>query len=341
MNTDQLEISNIILDGVYQGSYTHIPWKQVRHTADKLFPDVAVNKLADSASGLHHRWKEGHDLLVDVVGDTIPNKGLNEAFKQTQHILLTDFPSKAGIPIPGFSQSGLGQFLVDVGIPKGYLSVNLLDTGIGILAITDSASNLISALSGDLAWNTMTAFNTFGVGTVEISAGLATQNPLLIISGGTNIVAGSVSYYDYYITPHFCGVALDTLLMSFGGSFIVGGVIAYILSSESSKEERLKGSVYQGMKSGAVSTLMAINTTLGFSCIGVIALVYTSQVIARKEMDKQRITFSFNPALQLDLFQEYANSELGSHFEYTFIERIDEVLNDQNVLKFDLKCSLI
>lgn len=335
MAENQFEISKIMIDGIYQGSYTHIPWEQVRHTADKLFPDVAVNKLADSASGLHHRWKEGHDLFVDVIGDTLPNKGINEAFQQAQHILLTDFPTKAGIPIPGFSHSGLGQYLVDIGIPKGYLSVNLLDTGIGIFAISDSATNLISAMHSDLAWGTMTAFNTFGIGTVEISAGLATQNPLLIVSGGGNIAAGSISYHDYCITPHVFDVALDTLLMSFGGSFLIGGVVSYLINMNQPNEVKFKSSIFNAIKSGSISTIMTINTTIGFSFVGVMALIYTSKVIAEQEQQFQKLTFAFNPLEYLNLIKEYTYSNGEFYLNADFIDDIDDKLKQKSLLNVE------
>ena len=96
---------------------------------------LQVDKNADYLGGFNHRWRGGHDLLADV-GRTLRGKGPVAAAHQAGHIVLADFPTKAGIPIPGFSQSALGSFLANtLHIPRGYLSVNLLETGIGILAV--------------------------------------------------------------------------------------------------------------------------------------------------------------------------------------------------------------
>ena len=124
--------------GGTQCAYMHIPADVLRNTVDGLFPSLAKNAAADAVSGFGHRWVHGHDLIMDIAGQFFRHPV--HAVKQAGHILLTDFPTKAGIPIPGFSQSGLGSLLVDMGIPKGYLSLNMMDAGIGLLAIGEGSS---------------------------------------------------------------------------------------------------------------------------------------------------------------------------------------------------------
>ena len=92
--------------GGTQCAYMHIPADVLRNTVDGLFPSLAKNAAADAVSGFGHRWVHGHDLIMDIAGQFFRHPV--HAVKQAGHILLTDFPTKAGIPIPGFSQSGLG-----------------------------------------------------------------------------------------------------------------------------------------------------------------------------------------------------------------------------------------
>lgn len=340
---EQIETTKIFLEGAYQGAYTHIPWKEVRNISDSLFPEAAINTIADSAKGMHHRWKEGHDLIMDVTLDTIPNHGLNVAYEQAKHIILTDFPTKAGIPIPAFSQSGLGQYLFELGIPRGFMSVNLLDTGIGILALADSSINIIQAISGNLEWGTLTAFNTFGVGLFEISVGISTENPLLILSGATNIVAGTKSFYDYSTTPYIFGIPIDTLLMSFGSGFVVGGLIAFLINNNLPLTVRLRQSLIDASKSGTLSTLMAINTPLGFAYIGVFTIFQIGKLLNDKEKAYNQIRLKFNSDVYIDLLSEYMLSDGNLKFHCSLHpEHIKkELITNNKLLNVDLKCSII
>lgn len=117
--------------------YMHIPAKELRNFADSMFPDLAKNSIADCARGMGHRYRAGHDIFLDVPS-TLLNDGPEAAIKHLGHIIATDFPTKAGIPIPGFSQSGLGHLLEHWGIPKAWMSLNISDAGLGFLAIADS-----------------------------------------------------------------------------------------------------------------------------------------------------------------------------------------------------------
>ena len=92
---------------------------------------------ADFLKGYGHRWEGGHDILVDVPKTLVKDGWLRphpiDAFQQVGHIVLTDLPTKAGIPIPGLSgSSSLGEWLVEAGIPKGYLSIHWADGAFGL-----------------------------------------------------------------------------------------------------------------------------------------------------------------------------------------------------------------
>lgn len=219
--SDILEVSFKTAAGGAQYAYMHIPADVLRHTVDGLFPSLAKNAAADAVSGFGHRWIHGHDLITDIVPQVFRHPV--HAAQQAGHILLTDFPTKAGIPIPGFSQSGLGTLLTDMGIPKGYLSLNMMDAGIGLLAVGEGSTDLLSAMSGHIPMNAWTAFDTFGEGGIELALGYSTQNPLLIASGIENILAGCVSTLktvtDYVDPASFFGHSMTAAILGTGISY--------------------------------------------------------------------------------------------------------------------------
>ena len=91
-----------------QFAYLSIPASELREFCDGMFPTFAKCSQADFIRGAYHRYKGGHDIVLDV-GETLQHDGISEAFRHFGHIVCTDFPTKAGIPIPFFSQSGLGK----------------------------------------------------------------------------------------------------------------------------------------------------------------------------------------------------------------------------------------
>ena len=176
-------------------AYLQIPADSMRRFFDGLFPMLAKNKTADVVSGFGHRWRAGHDLLVDVPR-TMAKSGVQEASKQAGHILLTDFPTKAGIPIPGLSGTGLGRFLTETcHIPQAYLCLNVVDAGVGILALSEGTMDLLQVCQHQLRMTPSLFFDTFVEGMGEIGLGTLVKNPLLIISGGEQLLAGVISVF--------------------------------------------------------------------------------------------------------------------------------------------------
>ena len=149
-----------------QFAYLTIPTSELREFCDGMFPAFAKCSQADFIRGAYHRYKDGHDIVLDV-GETLQHDGISEAFRHFGHIVCTDFPTKAGIPIPFFSQSGLGKALESVGISKGWLNVNICDTGIGVLAIAEGSSDLAAAIAGKLDMGVDAFFDTFVEGSID------------------------------------------------------------------------------------------------------------------------------------------------------------------------------
>jgi hypothetical protein len=237
--------------------YLRIPADELRNHVDAFFPGLSVDRLADSARGLHHRYMEGHDLLIDVPRVAMES-GLEAAARRAGHILLTDYPTRAGIPIPGFSHHGLGQVLESAGIAKGWLQLSIFDTGVGIFAIADGYSSLVDALSGALQMNFGSALQTFGEGTVEIALGAATQNPLLTLGGVLDVVSGLVSTWNtfsVYVNP------LE-VLGGAGISALIGFTVARALAGECAS-----AAIEDATRSGVVGALFAISASFGYAAL--------------------------------------------------------------------------
>ena len=234
--------------------YLQIPANELRGLVDGFFPALKANEFADVASGWGHRYRAGHDLLLDVPR-TFAFEGPREGLRHAGHIIATDFPTKAGIPIPGFSQSGLGQVLEHIGIPNGWLQLSLFDSAVGILAVAGGTDSLIQALEGKLLMNFGTACQTFGLGGAELAIGVHTQNPLLVAGGIENVLAGLISTwntYSVYVSPlDFLGAAGISALLGFG--------IAYTLA-----DQDLGDSVKDAIQCGAVGALYSVSSAFGF-----------------------------------------------------------------------------
>lgn len=239
--------------------YMHIPASELRNFADSLLPGLAKNPIADCASGMGHRYRAGHDLLLDVPS-TFANHGPGEALKHFGHIVATDFPTKAGIPIPGFSHSGLGHMLEQWGIPKAWMSLNISDAGFGFLAIADGHTTLMAAIQGQLSMDFGTALQTFGAGALELKlAMIATTNPVLMTAAGVqNILAGLVATWNtfsVYVDPlDLFGAAGMSALLGFG---MARGLIG----------EDISNATRDAIRSGTIGALYSVSTAFGYGAL--------------------------------------------------------------------------
>jgi len=239
--------------------YMHIPASELRNFADGIFPGLAKNQIADCASGMGHRYRAGHDLLLDVPS-TFANHGPGQALKHFGHIVATDFPTKAGIPIPGFSHSGLGHMLEQWGIPKAWMSLNISDAGFGFLAIADGHTTLMAAIQGQLSMDFGTALQTFGAGALELKlAMIATTNPVLMTAAGLqNILAGLVATWNtfsVYVDPlDLFGAAGMSALLGFG---MARGLIG----------EDISNATQDAIRSGTIGALYCVSTAFGYGAL--------------------------------------------------------------------------
>ncbi len=279
-----VEAESLVVSG--QVAYLWIPAEEIRGFADGLFPYLAKCPLADVAQGAGHRFKTGHDLFVDVPR-TFAEQGLGDAAHQTGHIVLTDFPTKAGIPIPGLSGSGLGEWLIGAGIPKGWLSLNLCDAGLGIIAIPEGASDLLNAISGTMTMDTATFFDTFGEGSVEIALALTlSANPLpLGIAGIANLLAGIVA------TVNTIAIHVDPI--TFFGSSLTSALIGFVVG-QSITRKSVSESLELALRGGTIGALFAVSAPFGFGAICAILAYQGGKALKehQQESSEQQFTIS-------------------------------------------------
>lgn len=280
--------------------YAHIPPKSIRSFVDSLFPSLAVDPGADSAAGIWHRWIAGHDLAVDVPS-VFARKGPSLGLHRLGHILLTDFPTEMGIPIPALSQVGLGQTLADWGIPKGYLNLHLVDGGLGILAVHDGSTDLLAALHGNLPFDPHTCFQTFGEGGLEVALGLGFQNPLFLAGGFEKALAGMVAFVretSVYVDP-----------ADFFGNTLAAGVVAGVLTYLAGSCQNTPSVYANALRGAAVSGLYTISTAFGIGAVvGLLAYRFGALLAASHER-KLRLAYAIDTASFTALFRALAEGD--------------------------------
>ena len=302
-------------------AYLQIPADSLRGFFDNLFPVLSQNPLADSVSGFGHRFVAGHDLLIDVPR-TLSTHGSGAAAKHAGHILLTDFPTKAGIPIPGLSNSGLGNFLTHTcHIPRGYLCLNVVDSVVGIFAMTEGTFDLINVISGQLRMSPELFFDTFVEGTAEIAAGLYCKNPLLFIAGTEQLAAGVISTFYTITHPLWFVNPLDF----FSGVFL-GGISSFVISKLILKKD-MKSSLTDAGKSCVIAGLFAIST--GFGVAGIVALLACGigKMMAERDNKEKRAWFAIgeNELIRLRIC---TSALLGEDYNHCwFFENADKFID--------------
>lgn len=280
-----------------QLAYMHIPTNELRAFADGMFPNLAHSSVADVAKGFGHRYVAGHDLLLDVPR-TVMEQGVGGGMKHAGHILLTDFVTKAGIPIPGFSYSGLGSFLEQAGIHRGWLQVNICDTGLGIIAISEGSTDILQAISSTLQMSGATFFDTFAEGGIEVGFAIVTQNPILLAGGIENIAAGVVSVWDTV------SIYVDPLVFfgSAGTSALIGFALSYGLAGQS-----LSDAALDSIRSGTIGALFTLSPAFGFGALaGFVSYGMGRKLAAIHNTEKQALLTIDDNAYRL-LLEELCN----------------------------------
>lgn len=302
MDIDSIPVKAAVCGADY--AYRQIPADSLRQFFDDMFSSLSKNSIADSATGYMHRWTAGHDLLLDVPG-TIADKGLVEGMKQGGHILLTDFPTKAGIPIPGLSKSGIGKFLTEtLGVPKEYLCLNAMDTVIGAMAMSEGTLDIINIVSNQLRMTPELFLDTFIEGGAEIGAGVCCKNPLLIVAGAENVGAGMVATFNTVTRPLWYVSPVDFLSGSLSGA-----VLALLFSKFVLKRDT-PTSVKSALQSASVGGLFALSPCFGIGGLAVLLCFGVGKIMAKRDEWDARSRFAVSEE-DLALIEANIKSLLG------------------------------
>jgi hypothetical protein len=150
-----------------------------------------------------------------------------------------------------------------------WFSLNILDAGASIFAVAHAGSNITSVIGGSANWGVGYAANTFGVGALEIAAGIHTTNPILIGSGAADIACGTITAHQYYTQPFFCGVPLSDVLQSaqVGASFgaALGLIEVFVKRKSMTNPEKIRLLGERVMTSTILSSMSAISIPLSIT----------------------------------------------------------------------------
>ncbi len=277
-------------------AYLNIPSEQLRGFVDGIFPELAKCSFADTASGFNHRYVAGHDLLVDVPR-TLFKYGPAYALHHAGHILLTDFPTRAGIPFPGLSQSGLGHWLESFGIGKGWLSINISKGGFGVLAVADGHHDLAVALAGSLHMNPDVFFHTYIEGSAEIVLSCLWENPITLMGGIEKLLAGLIATFN-----SVCGYMAVSPIYFLGHS-LISAIFGFTVSSYVASSS-FPQSALNGCRAGVVGGLFAVSPAFGFAAIAGLTMYAFGNAIARKSLKLCDASYCVDKETVLRLYAE-------------------------------------
>lgn len=184
--------------------------------------DHWMDRVRGAVRGQYHRW-QNHHFLTD--GWTVAQTEGLDLVDFYKH-LGCDLITKTGIPMLPASvieiiheTTGLS-----LAVLKRWTHLNILDLTAGVLSNVGGISLIIHSAKGHLPWSAWTFLLTFGVGTVDIAAGISSNNPLLVAAGIEHYAAGTISAWRYYSQPFLWGVPLNQVMrMTAWGAAFSGG----------------------------------------------------------------------------------------------------------------------
>jgi hypothetical protein len=266
-----------------------IPAVQLRHTVEALFPQFAQDSGADCVCGRLHRWKWGHDLFVDLPR-TAAHDGFSDAVHQLGHIVLTDLPTKTGVPIPGFSEQGLGHLLAEAGVNKAWLSLNLWDLGAGAVCALDGSRDLMTALSGSMAMNSHTMCAIVVKMSTEAALAWWTHNPILLLSFGEEAVAACVSAWKTFC-PY---VSPEHILAAVIPSLFVATAVTWFVYREAEATKRWNAVTANGIRSAFVSGCFAAKAATGMGALVGVGAVAAGCFMARQHARQSSTMYAYS-----------------------------------------------
>ncbi|WP_300908404.1 hypothetical protein [uncultured Desulfovibrio sp.] len=273
----------------------------------------------------YHRVLHGHHFITDFFR-TLSDKNLS-CIDFCKH-LGTDIVTKNGLPLlPSSTVQSISDILgVSVTKISPWISFNILDCASSVLAVGHAGSNVVDIIAGTAQWSGGYAFNSFGVGAVEIISGYCTSNPVLIVSGSSDIICGTITACEYYSQQFLCGVPIIEILQSslFGASIatVFSCVDLFINRNSPSYSTKLKELSSRILISGFVSALSVISAPVAIT----VASGYTGYKLVRslahnseKYLESIPIIGNFTKVIDNNILEKHhnrniCNNSLGKYY---------------------------
>ncbi len=231
---------------------------KVTQEIDHALPSTELSQwmdtIGDHSGGWFHRVKHGHDFAANI--DQIYGKFGAKGIANYPFELLKDATTPHGIPLPGT------QFLVESGLVSAkvateWLSMNVADVFSGGLAVYSTYKLFKKSKNGEID-NKTVMWAAIGMG-VKMTAGGATTNPVLILSG---IADGAILITNFEQAKKAFSNFLDFLIkdeLLAGYSAVIAGTGVAVATTTVAA---MIGSASTGTAISALSGAAASNATL-------------------------------------------------------------------------------
>lgn len=300
------------------------------HSLSKTPTDRWMDVVNGAVRGPNHRWLHHHPLdFAKAWLDQTPADGLRWD-DYGRHCFLDSITIK-GIPL---LPEAVHTKLVELGIPPNVLfewtHLNMFDVAVGSLSIFGGGTHLFLAITGCFPWQgTETFLLTFGLGTLQIAGGIATNNPLLVVGGALDCAAGGTSYWHHIHIPETS--LIETLAPGLFGGLVGGSVITatrMIISwgTTTPKEKMIIASESMGLAT-LMGTLSAVSPWLSLP----LAVTYTAGKLAFKFAQSTDAFWPENP-LSSQLTPALCRASLQKAGGNDAVESFEAYLRRQTVL---------
>jgi hypothetical protein len=292
-----------------------------------------INRFPEGVPVGWHRIA-GHNFLTDSVR-TIQDKNLS--FVDFHKHLATDIVTSNGLPIfPESMIRGLADMLgVSVGKVMPWVSFNILDIGASGISVWHAGANVISLVHGTAHWGIPYALNTLGLGGVEVTSGLISQNPILIGAGAVDIACGTITAYKYYTQPFLFGVPVTELLghaaVGVGLAGIVGCLEVFLRRHSLPQCERLKILSERIGTGGVLSAMSAIGAPVSITA----ALGITGFKLARTSSEQSNnlvqaipVTGQLSREIDQYLIEQYIGRDQYEYLEDEYLGKPKGTLDE-------------
>ena len=303
------------------------PWKVVADWTHSL-PSSPTERWMDAVGKdqYFHRWK-GHHVIKD--GLTVM-KDPNMSLADFGAGLSKDVITIHGIPlIPDSAVSFLSKTLgTSVHDTMPWVLKNAFDLTIGVLAIGDAGHDLFLAFTGQMEWGFRTVIFTFGTGTAEVAAGLATRNPLLIMAGMGEYASGIKCAWDYYHQPFLFDVPVSDLLGGLGigatAGFACSVVTMALTWSNTTPREKMMMAMKSTGSCGVLGFLAAISPWISVPA-GIVWSVSNLAATLARDGNRNALAYRLSSPWALSASFRNVLATSGPHEAFQLLRLAEEI----------------